>query len=144
MRLSEIFFCHQGIQGATMKLSEYFGNTAGTGVLSTADAAGKVDAAIYAHPHFIDEDTIALIMADKVTHANLQTNPSAVYLFKEKNTYEGRRLYLTKTREEKNSPLIDELRRKKHPAEEVTGKTESKFLVYFRIDNVRPLIGDNL
>ncbi len=126
-----------------MKLSEYFENTEGTGVISTANAEGKVDAAIYARPHFIDETTIAFIMADKLTHANLQTNTSAVYLFKEKNTYEGRRLHLTKIREEKNSPLIEELRRRKHPAKEVTGNTESKFLVYFRIDKVRPLIGDD-
>jgi hypothetical protein len=125
-----------------MKLSEYFANTAGTGVLSTANAAGKVDAAIYARPHFIDEDTIAFIMADKVTHANLQTNPSAVYLFKEINTYEGRRLYLTKIREEKDTPLIDELRRSTHEGEDGNGNKSSKFLVRFKIDKVRPLTGD--
>ena len=126
-----------------MKLSEYFANISGTGVLSTADAVGKVDAAIYARPHFIDENTIAFIMADKVTHTNLQTNGSAVYLFKEQNSYEGRRLYLTKIREEKNAPLIDEIRRRKSAAEEVSGKTGSKFLVCFKIDKVRPLIGDD-
>jgi hypothetical protein len=126
-----------------MKLSEYFANNTGMGVLSTADAAGKVDAAIYARPHFIDEDTIAFIMADKVTHANLQTNASAVYLFKENDSYEGKRLYLTKIREEKNSPLIDEIRRRKNAAGEVNDKTESKFLVYFKIDKARPLIGDD-
>jgi hypothetical protein len=126
-----------------MKLSEYFTNISGTGVLSTADAVGKVDAAIYARPHFIDENTIAFIMADKVTHTNLQTNGSAVYLFKEQNSYEGRRLYLTKIREEKNAPLIDEIRRRKSATKEVCGKTGSKFLVCFKIDKVRPLIGDD-
>jgi hypothetical protein len=126
-----------------MKLSEYFENHTGIGVLSTSNAAGKVDAAIYARPHFIEEDTVAFIMADKVTHANLQTNPSAVYLFKEKNAYQGRRLYLTKFREEKNTPLIDELRRSSHSAKEGNGHAASKFLVYFKIDKVRPLIGDD-
>jgi hypothetical protein len=126
-----------------MKLGEYFLTITGMGVLSTADAQGKVDAAIYARPHFISEDTIAFIMADKVTHANLQTNASAVYLFKENNSYEGTRLYLTKIREEKDSPLIDEIRRRKNAVDAVNDKTESKFLVYFKIDKVRPLIGDD-
>jgi hypothetical protein len=125
-----------------MKLSEYFDKVKGTGVLSTADIKGKVDAALYGRPHFIDEDTIAFIAADRLTHANLQTNFSAVYLFKEQNSYEGKRLYLTKIREDKDSPLIDELRRKKYYDVDGKGKAESKFLIYFKIDKVLPLIGD--
>ncbi len=125
-----------------MNLSEYFKSKNGVGVLSTADAGGKVDAAIYARPHFIDEETIAFIAADRVTHGNLQSNPSAVYLFKEKDSHEGKRLYLTKIREEKDSPLIDEIRRRKRSDEEDKYKTESKFLVCFKIDKVWPLIGD--
>ena len=125
-----------------MKLSEYFENTKGIGIISTADKDGKVNAAIYGRPHFIDEETIAFIAADRLTHANLQTNPSAVYLFKEQNSYEGKRLYLIKIREEKDSPLINEIRRRKYNNEEEKDKTESKFLVYFKVDKVLPLIGD--
>lgn len=125
-----------------MKLSVYFENVKGIGVLSTADSSGKVNAAIYGRPHFFNEDTVAFIAADKLTHANLQTNPLAVYLFKEEGRYEGHRLYLTKTREEKDSPLIDEIRRKKYPEVEGKYKTESKFLIYFHLDKVLPLIGD--
>jgi hypothetical protein len=125
-----------------MKLSVYFENVKGIGVLSTADSSGKVNAAIYGRPHFINEDTVAFIAADKLTHANLQTNPHAAYLFKEEGLYEGHRLYLTKTREEKDSPLIDEIRRKKYPEVEGKYKTESKFLMYFHLDKVLPLIGD--
>ncbi len=97
-----------------MKLSEYFENSKGMGILSTADKEGKVNSAIYGRPYFIEEDTVAFIAADRLTHANLQTNPSAVYLFKEQNSYEGKRLYLIKIREEKDSPLIDEIRRRKY------------------------------
>jgi len=127
-----------------MKLSEYFTQTRGTGVLATADGAGKVDAAIYARPHFISEDSIAFIMADKLSHANLQVNPSAVYLFKENDTYEGKRLYLTRIREEINSPLIDELRRCSHSPAKSGSDEESKFLVYFKIDKIRNLVGDDI
>ncbi len=42
-----------------MKISEYFENTQGRGVLATADSNGLVDVAVYSRPHFIDEETIA-------------------------------------------------------------------------------------
>jgi len=126
-----------------MKLSEYFENAKGVGVLATADSSGKVNAAIYGRPHFMDEQTIAFIAADKLTHANLQSNPHAAYIFKENGNYEGRRLYITKIREEKDSPLIDEIRRGKHPEGEGQHQsTGTKFLLYFHLDNVLPLIGD--
>ena len=125
-----------------MKLSEYFEKNKGTGVLSTADNRGNVNAAIYGRPHFMDEETVAFIAADRLTHANLQTNPHAVYLFKEDGRYEGQRLYLTKTREEKDSPLIDEISRKKYKEIEGKSKTESKFLIYFKVDKLLPLIGE--
>ena len=124
-----------------MKLSEYFETIEGVGVLATADAHGKVDAALYGRPHFFDEETIAFIDADKLTHANLQSNPHAVYLFKEMDRYEGRRLYLTKLREEKDSHLIEEIRRKKYPEVEGKYKTGPKYLIYFHLDKVLPLIG---
>jgi hypothetical protein len=129
----------KGDQGMTLK--EYFEKTTGVGVLATADGKGAVDAALYARPHVIDEETIALIMSDRLSHLNLQSNPRAVYLFKEADGNRGRRLYLTKTKEEKDSPLIPEIRRRSYP--EVAGKYEgeSKFLVYFRIDRTLPLIG---
>jgi tRNA(Ile2) C34 agmatinyltransferase TiaS len=78
-----------------MDLKEYFKSKNGFGVLSTSDDQGKVDAAAYAKPHVIDEDHIALIMGDKLSHYNLSKNPHAVYLFREDSEgYEGKRLYL--------------------------------------------------
>jgi hypothetical protein len=126
-----------------MKLGEYFENSKGLGVFSTADASGKVDSAVYARPHIINEQEVAFIMADRLTHANLQFNPHATYLFKEDGPgYTGKRLYLTKIREEKDSPMIEQISRKNYPG--IQGKYEgmTKFLVFFRIDKVLPLIGD--
>ena len=125
-----------------MKLTEYFETTKGVGVLATADAKGKVNAAIYGRPHFTDDQTLAFIARDRLTHANLAVNPSAVYLFKEQDSYEGKRLYLTKTHEEKDSPLIDEIRRRKYKEVDGKSKSESKFLIHFHVDQVLPLIGD--
>ncbi|MBM3240535.1 pyridoxamine 5'-phosphate oxidase family protein [Candidatus Poribacteria bacterium] len=121
-----------------MKLREYFDQTTGRGVLATADAEGKVDAAVYAKPHFIEDETIAFIMADRLTHKNLQANPYAVYLFMEAGEkYVGKRLYLSKFKETQDSKEIDSLLRKKEY------RDAAKYLVYFRIDKVLPLIGDN-
>jgi hypothetical protein len=126
-----------------MKLSEYFENAKGKGVMSTADSRGILTAAVFARPHVMDDGTVAFIMADRLTHKNLESNPHAVYLFMEAGEkYVGKRLYLTKTKEEKNSPLIDTLRRREScPVDEEYMK-QNRYLVHFKIDKTLPLIGD--
>ena len=121
-----------------MNLGDYFESIKGHGILATADSEGHVDAAIYATPHVMDDETVAFIMTDRLTHHNLESNPHAAYLFVEdEGTYVGKRLFLTKTKEEKNADLIDSIRRKSYP--ELEGKDE--YLVYFQIDKVLPLSG---
>jgi len=124
--------------GEKMKLSEYFESANGYGVLATADSAGKVDAAIYARPHFMDEETVAFIMTDRLTHQNLQSNPYAAYLFMEAGEKpSGKRLFLTKIKEEKDSDLLFAIRRKSYGDEDRKGL----YLVHFKIDKVLALIG---
>jgi hypothetical protein len=121
-----------------MELREYFEKTEGTAILATADGDGKVDAAVYARPHFMDDGTIALIMRDRLTHHNLQSNFHACYLFMEKGPgYKGKRLFLTKLREEQDTELLQSLRRRQYLNE----KDEAKFLVFFKVDKELPLIG---
>jgi len=123
-----------------MNLSDYFDITNGYGVLATAEASGKVNAAVYARPHFFDESTIAFIMRERLTHANLQTNPHATYLFIELGQgYSGKRLYLTKLREDINDELVATICRRCDYSmftEELT-----RHVVFFTIDKVLPLIG---
>ncbi|MFC1836532.1 pyridoxamine 5'-phosphate oxidase family protein [Thermodesulfobacteriota bacterium] len=123
-----------------MNLSDYFDNTKGYGVLATADSAGRVNAAVYARPHFFDDNTIAFIMRERLTHANLQTNPHATYLFIQDGPgYAGKRIYLTKLREETNDELIATICRRcdySAFAEQLT-----RHVVFFTIDKVLPLIG---
>ena len=64
-----------------MELKDYFENTKGVGVIATADKDGKVNAAVYARPHFLEDGTLAFIMRDRLTHSNIQSNPHAAYLF---------------------------------------------------------------
>lgn len=120
-----------------MDLKEYFEKTKGFGVLATADSKGTVDAAIYARPHVMDEATVAFIMPDRLTHHNLQSNPNAAYLFKEEGAkYVGKRLFLTRTKEEKDTELLHALRRKSYGEEK-----EGHYLVFFKVDKVLPLVG---
>jgi hypothetical protein len=126
-----------------MTLSEYFESTKGRCVLATADSKGVVDAAIYSRPHVIDEDNIAFIMLDRLSHANLQSNPRAAFLFMEAGEkYVGKRLFLTKTKEEVDQEVIEKFRRKKSYDLPDDDK-KKRFLVYFHIDKVLPLIGDH-
>ena len=124
-----------------MKLSEYFMNKKGVGVLATSDNSGRVNAAIYGRPHFVDEETIAFIASERLTHANLQSNPNAVYLFKKDEGYVGYRLYLKMIREEKDSPMIEDIRRKKYDGRTEPPKNGSKYLLFFSIEKTLPLIG---
>lgn len=123
-----------------MDLQEYFDKAKGTGVLATADREGKVDVAIYAKPHVMDQETVAFIMADRLTHRNLQSNNHAAYLFREEGSgYKGTRLFLTKIREEQDSELLYAIRSKRYSSEKEEGKP--RFLVFFKVDQVLPLIG---
>jgi hypothetical protein len=123
-----------------MELKEYFDNTKGFGVLSTADGQGRVDAAVYARPHVMEDGLVASIMSDRLSHQNLQTNPHATYLFLEEGPgYRGKRLFLTKVREERDSELIDKICRRCYPREMLPA--EPQFVVVFRVDKELPLIG---
>ena len=53
--------------------------------------------------------------------------------------YKGKRLYLTKTEQETDVDLINSMRRKPDKYEESDLK---KYLVYFSVDKIRPLIGE--
>ena len=121
-----------------MDLKEYFDDTKGVGVMATADGAGKVDAAIYARPHFMEDGTLAVIMRDRLTHHNLQSNPHATFLFIQDGPgYKGKRLFMTKVREEEETELLYSLRRRHYPND----KEEAKFLVFFKLDKELPLVG---
>ena len=123
-----------------MDLKTYFESAKGRGVLSTADGQGRVDAAVYAKPHIMDEKNIAFIMADRLTHENLKSNSHAAYLFMEDGPgYKGTRLFLTKTKEEQDSERLYSIRSKRYASAKEEGKP--RFLVFFKVDKVLPLIG---
>lgn len=122
-----------------MKLKEYFSGKAGVGVISTSNNDGEVNSAVYAKPHVTGKDTLAFIMRDKLTRANLQKNTKANYLFIEhEHGFNGVRLYLTMTGEVQDKEAIAELSRRSAAAE---GDDSNRFLVSFRVDKALALIG---
>jgi len=132
-----------------MSLAEYFENVEGVGILATADPQGNVDLALYARPHVMDENEVAFIMGDHLSHDNVAANPHAAYLFLEQGKqgegegyqgYNGLRLYLTRTEEETDAQKIETVRRESRKGRDY-GDSE-KFLVHFKVDGARRLVGD--
>jgi hypothetical protein len=122
-----------------MELKEYFESAKGVGILATADSKGHVDAAVYSRPHFMEDGTLAFIMRDRLTHLNIQSNPHATFMFIENGPgYHGKRLFMTKVREEQNPELIKKIKHRKYTDD----GEEPRFLVYFKMDKELPLIGD--
>lgn len=126
-----------------MTLSEYFEQAKGVGVLATTDLSGQVNQALYVKPYFLNKDddgTCSFIMTRRLSHDNVWHNPSASYLFIEEGEgYNGKRLSLTAIVEETDPEKIKEVRSRYAPP---ISEEDSKYLVHFHIEGVRPLIGN--
>jgi hypothetical protein len=122
-------------------LKQYFENTKGFGILSTSSSSGAVNAAVYSRPHVMEDGTLAVVMNDKLSHANVLENPKAHFLFREKDApgYKGKRISMTMIREEEDTELLFELCRRCEVSEEEP--TKRRFLVFFSVDKELPLIG---
>ncbi len=124
-----------------MDLKQYFTDTEGVGVLSTADADGKVNSAIYSRPHLLEDGYLSFIMRDRLTRSNLQQNPSAHFLFMEKEKgFSGVRIYLEKVKEIEDKELIAQLSRRKKRSN--MDEDSTSFLVSFKVIKILELLGD--
>ena len=125
-----------------MTLKKYLESREGKSILSSANADGMVTSAIYSRPHVFDDGTIAFVMRKRLTHENLKTNPYASYMFIEEDRgYQGIRLFLKKIKEDADSALIDKMKRRHLTTAEDEAKGP-KFMMYFRVERILPLIGD--
>ena len=88
----------------------------------------------------IDENTVAFSMLERLSYANIQSNPKAAYMFIERGEgYNGKRLYLTMTGEEKDPERITDIKKQHVRARDDDGKV--RHLIYFTVDRTRPLVG---
>ena len=124
-----------------MNLPQYFKETEGVGVLSTADVNGEVNGAVYSKPHFLGNGLLSFITHDKLTRHNLLSNPQANYLFIERaEGYKGLRIYMEQVEEVQDSELIESL--SKRTGKKTEESAPSRFLISFRVKKVLNLVGD--
>jgi hypothetical protein len=129
-----------------MNLKAYFQEHEGIGILATCDPNVMVNMALYVKPLVINQTTVAFVMRQQLSHQNLKSHPRATYMFieteKKPPNYSGVRLYLNLQREEINQSVI-QLMREKEPWIYPEGDDSEKYLVFFSITHIRPLVGDN-
>jgi hypothetical protein len=125
-----------------MLLKDYFKQVNGTGVLSTADAEGNVNSAIYSKPIVTEDGCLAFLMRERQSWRNVEENPHANFMFIENGTpYQGLRIRLQEVGEEKDSELVKRMTRGWLSPEE-DAALGPKHLVLFRIEQIRNLVGD--
>lgn len=123
-----------------MKLSDLFTN-AGLGVMSTSSSDGKVNSAIYARPHVIDETTLVWGMTDKRTYQNLTRNRHAAYLFKtSSHGFCGVRLALELIRTEESGELLETIKKNTDVIVGPGAGAAVTHAAWFKVVEVRPLI----
>ncbi|MBC8018503.1 MAG: pyridoxamine 5'-phosphate oxidase family protein [Verrucomicrobia bacterium] len=123
-----------------MKLSELFSNS-GLGVMSTSSSDGKVNSAVYARPHVIDETTLVWGMTDKRTYQNLTRNRHAAYLFKASTTgFSGVRLALELIRTEEEGDLLATIKKNTDVIVGPGAGAAVTHAAWFRVTEVRELI----
>lgn len=109
--------------------------------MSTSSSDGKVNSAVYARPHVIDESTLVWGMTDKRTYQNLTSNPHAAFLFKTGGPgFSGVRLSLELIRSEEGGELLATIKKN---TDDVVGPGAGDAVahaVWFKVVEVRPLI----
>jgi len=119
----------------------YFNSHIGLGFLSTANASGKVNTAVYARPHVQINGDFAFIMNDRRSFANVSENPFAVYAFIESNS-SGYRFYLKREVVLTEGILYDVVLSESRKPPHIQDSGKDKYVVLFKLTEVRPLVGE--
>ena len=126
-----------------VRLMEYFNKQPRLGTLSTADKNGKINSAYFGSPRMVDDKTIFMGLGNNRTFANLQDNPSAMFMVMEPGKtimdWKGVRIYVNMTECQTSGEKLDKMRASiaKHG-----GESASKMIhaaVTFEIQEIRPL-----
>ena len=124
-------------------LIKYFNKQPRLGTLSTADKSGKVNSAYFGSPRMVDEKTIFMGLGNNRTFANLQENPSAVFMVMEPAEsimdWKGVRIYVQMADCQTSGEKLDNL---KVSIAEKAGEAAAKMMhaaVTFEIVEIRPL-----
>lgn len=125
-------------------LIAYFNKKPRIGTLSTANAQGQVDVAIFGSARMLNEKTIVLETQNNRTFANLISNPNAVFCIVEPAQnmpdWKGLRVYLRMTAYQTDGPVLAEA--KALLAERVGAAAASSIhaTVTFEVTEIRPAV----
>lgn len=123
-----------------MKLSEYL-SAGGSGVIATADRDGTINTAVYAVPHFVDEDTVAWGMTDGRTYRNLRENPNAAFLHQAPGDgAAGVRMTLKLEEIRESGKMLDAIRARARTVSGVAAADMVRFVAFFKVVETRPLM----
>jgi len=130
-----------------MKVSETikkcFNEESRTNILSTSSKSGEINIAMFGSLILIDDSTVAMMLGDNKTYANLKENPNAACLLimpgKTGIQTEGCRLYLKVKTIEDSGDKFDSLKAKVKV--KIGDAAEMlKHLIVFNIINARPIL----
>ncbi len=126
------------------QLMVFFNQPGRFGTLSTTDAAGSINSALFGSTRMTDESTLEMGLGANRSLANLKEHPQGVFLFFEPGAtllaWKGARLYLEVQEISAEGPRFDEIVR--HVAL-TAGKMAARSIraaVTFKITDVRPII----
>ena len=126
------------------KLLEIFNKRPRIGTLSTANAQGDVNVAVFGSPQMIDENTVVMGMGENRSFRNLRENPKAVFIVLEPGEtvmdWKGARVYLEALAIETGGGFYDMIR---DNIAKAAGEQAAKMIhaaIRFKITEVRPIV----
>jgi hypothetical protein len=126
------------------KLMAIFNKAPRIGSLSTANAQGDVNVAVFGSPQMIDENTVVMGIGENRSFRYLRENPKAVFIVMEPGEtvmdWKGARVYLEALDIETGGGFFDQI---KENIEKVAGKQAAQMIhaaIRFKITEVRPIV----
>jgi hypothetical protein len=126
------------------KLLEIFNRQPRIGTLSTANAQGDVNVAVFSSPQMIDENTVIMGIGQNRSFRNLRENPKAVFIVLEPGKtvvdWKGARVYLEALAIETGGGFYDQIR---DNIAKAAGEQAARMVhaaIRFKITEVRPIV----
>jgi hypothetical protein len=126
------------------KLLEIFNKRPRIGTLSTANARGDVNVAVFGSPQMIDENTVVMGIGENRSFRNLRENPKAAFIVMEPGEtvmdWKGARVYLEALAIETGGGFYDQIRENIAKA---AGEQAARMIhaaIRFKITEVRPIV----
>ncbi len=114
------------------------------GTLSTANAKGEVNVAVFGSPQMIDENTVVMGIGRNRSLLNLKENPKAVFIVMEPGKalldWKGARVYLEVLDLEEGGGFFETIKEAIGKAAGPQASAMIRAAIRFRITEVRPLV----